>query len=165
MLKSQPYTNKAALITAALISPIYEDIISEIPEETFMVLSQKLLDHLFVLNEEDLIFGDDTKEHWTPYVGTYVYITYRNGKDPKSEEELLRLTPENNPGIEIYRFKDAIKEAVLSMNDFKNVASSDITNYQLNDFAIAAILSEKNKMDLNSQSHIIATTAAEVGLI
>lgn len=159
------YSSSASLIMATLMGPIFERIISELPEEGFIVLSEKLLDHLFVLSEKDWIFGDETKEEWIPYIGSYVYIIFGNGKCPKTEEDLLKLTPDTNSGLDVYRFKDAIRDAALSMNDFKNMATSSIANYQLNDFAIAAILAEKNKIPLMKQSVIISDIAEKVGLV
>lgn len=165
MKNSQPYAKTASLITATLIGPVYEKIISELPENGFLLLSEKLLDHLFVLNEKDWIFGDDTKEDWLPFINTYVYIIFGNGKYPKSEEDLLKLTPDTNPGLDVYRFKDAVKEAAMSMNDFKDMATANIANYQLNDFAVAAILAEKNKISLVEQSKTITEIAKKIGLV
>jgi hypothetical protein len=136
-------------------------MIADISKDGFLVLSEKLLDHLFLLNEKNWIFGDDTKEDWIPYIGTYVYIIFGNGKCPKSEEDILKLTPEINSGLDVYRFKDAIREAILSLNDFKEFATVNIESNQLNNFAVAAVLAVNNKMSIKEQSNVIAKIAQE----
>lgn len=51
------------------------------------------------------------------------------------------------------------------MNDFKDMATANIANYQLNDFAVAAILAEKNKISLVEQSKTITEIAKKICLV